>query len=113
MISGLQQVAVHLVPHVKGDMLRNPVVQVGLAYADQVGCEMQRQGDQDQPDQCGDSFSDPSSQVFPCQHIDNVTGQDGRKQAADRRNGNAHQDQGHLFPVGQHAGEMGARPEHW
>ena len=83
---------ISLVAHVKGDMLRDPAVQVAFPHADQVRAQVERQRDQDQPDQ---GAHVPPDQAF----VDDPACQDGRKQAAHRRDADAGQDQQQLFPV--------------
>ena len=68
---------VHLVAHIIGDMLGDPVVQVGLPHADQTGNQGQPQGKDDQLHQGGDARADPSAHFLSGQHVDDVTGQDG------------------------------------
>ena len=60
---------------------------------------MQRQGKQNQPDQRGNSGTKPATQIFPGQHVDDMSAQNGRKQAAYGGNGNASQHQCQLSPV--------------
>ena len=86
-------------------MLGNPAVQVGLRHADQVGSQVQQQRQDDQPDQGGKPRAEPAAQVLAGEHVDDVTGEDGREQAADRGHHNACQYQQQLFPVGLQVGE--------
>ena len=61
---------------------------------------MQRKGNQNQPDQRGQTFSDPAAQVFPRQHIDHLPGENGGKKPADGSDANAHQHKDQLLPIG-------------
>ena len=96
----LLQVGEHLVAHVKGNVLRDPRIDVAFRHTDQVGTQRHRQGHQDIEHQRPEVAL---HQAF----VDDFTGEDRRKQGAEGRRRDAHDHQQQVLPVrlqvGKHA----------
>ncbi len=88
----------HLVAHVIGDVLRNPGVQIALKNTDEIRSDDHTEAYDDQLDQNTEVASEQPL-------VNDAPGQDGRVDAAHRRDDDRKKHQDHLLPIRQQVAE--------